>query len=339
MSIRINQVDDRIPFIGESSLAESFSALVETDTQAGNVSVGTAEWRQIVNTNGRYWVIKEAPHRANRPGLDQAKPMTPRDAPIFFDNVLAKKQQSWVTLTVEGIELVALTNPNPHLPYGVTLAWRAPERQTWNGGNFEETRARVGMITTVGAALAERLPGSVLGYNNLDAGPSLPQLHLNLGSRPAGMELFPIEGEILSQAAQNQIHVFALDQNREYPAPAVIVRGTADSIADALSSAVLAWATEPGRTGNLMFLGPHHGQPLTGVFWPRVSTWQRAPGFRSGAIAFCELAGLFVVSHPSDIEDVERGAFDYRHFWRVLRSTVSPIAREFGPKNWLGEHA
>ena len=58
---------------------------------------------------------------------------------------------------------------------------------------------------------------------------------------------------------------------------------------------------------------------VTALFWPRISTWRRAPGFESGEIAVLELAGYFILSHENDLAGVANGTYGYRHFWRVLR--------------------
>lgn len=324
MSCRITAADPRIPLQPGTPLVEAAKRLVQTDRQNGLIDDG-AEWRQVPDDRDKSFAAQRALGRAGRPKSTPDHPMTPSEAPIFLENVLAKGKQGWLRVDIDGREWAALASPTPVLPGAITFTPVDPTFQSWRGNAAECAPSSVYSLLRAGTTLAVALPDSVIGFNNHRAGDSLPQQHLNGGSRPLGLDWLAIEQAILGQPAIKEGVPVLWNNSRLYPVPAVIACGSGEFVANALTDAVLTWDTRDGRTGNLLFLGPHLGRPLTGVFFPRVSTWQRAVGFRSGAIAFCELAGVFVVSDSDEFDQIERGIYDYMHFWRALRSVAPPV--------------
>jgi hypothetical protein len=324
MKCQIAQADPRIAVQPGTPLAEALKRLIQTDRLNGLID-DSAEWRQVPDSSGKSFAAQQALGRAGRPKSTPDHPMTPSEAPIFLKNVLAKGKQGWLQFDIDGQDWVALASPQPVLPGAITFTPACPTFQSWNGNAAECGRGSVYSLLHAGTTLAEALPDSVIGFNNHHAGDSLPQQHLNCGSRPPGLDWLAIEQALLGES-QIKEGVPALWSNpRLYPVPAVIACGSGEFVANALTDAVLNWDTRDGRTGNLLFLGPHLDRPLTAVFFPRVSIWQKAVGFRSGAIAFCELAGVFVVSDRDEFDQIERGIYDYMHFWRALQSVAPPV--------------
>jgi len=324
MSCRIKAVDPRIPLPPGTPVPEATKRLLQADRQNGLIS-DAAEWRQVPDNTGKSFAAQQALGRAGRPKSTGERPMTPSEAPIFLKNVLAKGKQGWLRIDIDDREWAALASPTPVLPGAITFTPVDPTFQSWRGNAAECLRENVYSLFHAATTLAAALPDSVIGFNNHWAGDSLPQQHLNSGSRPPGLDWLAVEQAILSQPAIKEGVPVLWNDPRLYPVPAVLACGSGEFITNALTDAVLTWDTRDGRTGNLLFLGPHLGRPLTGVFFPRVSTWQRGVGFRSGAIAFCELAGVFVISDGDEFDQIERGIYDYMHLWRALRSVAPPV--------------
>lgn len=324
MNCRINAADPRIAVQPGTPLAEAARLLVQLDRQNGLIA-DDAEWRQVPDDMERSFVAQKALSRASRPKSAPDHPMTPREAPIFIENIVAKGKQGWLQFGIDGREWVALASPQPVLPGAITFTPVDPTFQSWRGNAIECSRNNVYSLIHAGTTLALVLPDSVIGFNNHRAGDSLSQQHLNCGARPVGLDWLAIEQAIMVQQTIEEGVPTLWDNPRLYPVPAVIACGSSEFVTNSLAEAVLKWDTLDGRTGNLLFLGPHLGRPLTGVLFPRVSTWQKAVGFRSGAIAFCELSGVFVVTESDEFDQIERGVFNFNQFWRALRSVAPPV--------------
>jgi hypothetical protein len=183
MNCQITAADPRIPLQPGALLVEAAKRLVQTDRKNGLIDDG-AEWRQVPNERDKSFAAQRALGRAGRPKSTPDHPMTPTEAPIFFGNVRAKGKQGWLQLDIDGLEWAALASPTPVLPEAITFTPVDPTFQSWRGNADECAHDSVYSLLHAGTALAVALPDSVIGFNNHLAGDSLPQQHLNGGSRP-----------------------------------------------------------------------------------------------------------------------------------------------------------
>jgi hypothetical protein len=191
----------------------------------------------------------------------------PRDSPIFFGSVRAAGRQCWVRFESASAELVALANPNPHLPgtVNVTTAWEHPQLLRLSASSGKD--ATSGAWTDLAVALSEDLPGRYVSFNGPWAGNSLDQFHFSVNNPPEGMGLLPIEDAINRERAKDPRAVMALNS---YPAAAVVFVGKPTRVAEQIARAIESWMSTPQRTGNGMVRSVDG--ITTAVFWPRLST-------------------------------------------------------------------
>jgi hypothetical protein len=225
-----------------------------------------------------------------------------------------------------GTELVAYANPKPHMPGTVLITKIEADLQTWRADSPAATLARIRDLAKLLVALSGHLPDRYISFNNMYAGHSLNQWHVSVNTPPLGIEHWPVEQQIKREMFRSREGLLALGGSNSYPTPVFAAIGKPDSVAEKLVDAIVDWDTVPEATGNLTVVQHSQSGLMTGLFWPRVSTWRRAPGFQSGEIASLELAGYFLLSHESDLAGVASGKYSYWHFWRVLRSVADPRA-------------
>jgi hypothetical protein len=207
------------------------------------------------------------------------------------------------------------------MPGTVLITKVAEDLQSWRGSSPGETGKRVEALLELLLNLSLYLPAWRLSYNNIHSGQSLSQWHVCANVLPPGVEQLPVEREVEQHAVGKRDVVFALSECRNYPVPVFAAIGRHPYVVENVARAVCDWDLLPEATGNLMVHDPGNGLS-TGLFWPRVTTWRRAPGFRSGEIAVLELAGYFILSHKGDLTALASGKHMYRHFWSVLRSVA-----------------
>jgi hypothetical protein len=238
--------------------------------------------------------------------------------------VLAEERQSWVQLQSDGgqYSLIALANPNSHTTEEGGFVITTEELLDQHWGDASRIARNVRMATLLSSDLPERR----ISFSSADAGNSLWQFHLNVNRMPKGIRALPIERVFREHHADAASAAIGL--NGDYPAPCLCFRGNAAAVGEKMSKAISGWATAPERTGNFLVRTDVTGV-TTAFFWPRLSCWRRAPGWRSGEISFLELAGFFLVSDAEDERAVASGDIDHAHLWRVLLSISDEEAFAF----------
>lgn len=197
--------DARLNPAAMTSFIAALDHLADTDYALGNVAKALPDIVPIPWPGGaNEWLVNRQPHRASRPGAS-GKILRPRDAPIFLGNVLARGNQCWLRFRIGEVELVALSNPNPHLQRTITVTTLAEEHQTWRGANPVATRERIRKISGLAIALAAASPRRYVSFNGPYAGNSLPQFHFCLNQLPDSVAHFPIERVATVSARQPRL--------------------------------------------------------------------------------------------------------------------------------------
>jgi hypothetical protein len=330
MELAIQDADLRMKVDRTTTLAALLDIVVGLDTRLGNIAVSVCDMRQVVDPKGRdAWYVVNAQHRAKRPGVDRS--LQPEDSPILLDNVRAVGKQCWASFRLGDTPLVVLANPSPHVTGTVTIASLHADPQTWRADDARATPKRVRSVASLMTALAEHLPGRYVSFNNDGSGNSLSQFHISVNRHPEGVDELPIERAISLHRGHRSGGTWVLGLHDEYPLPTIVVAGNGSEVSHALAAAIVGWDTQPDRTGNVLVRATAGGE-IVATFWPRTRTWRRAPGFRSGEIAFMELSGCFVISNRADFAAVECGRYDYNHFWLVLQGVADRRAYDFAER-------
>jgi hypothetical protein len=327
VTFSIHDTDPRL-VIDTPTLAGLLDAVLALDSRLGNIAPSADHLKQIVDCTGRRaWYVIEALHRASRPGVGRRG--KPEDSPIFLDNVRTAGKQCWATFALGDARLVGLANPSPHVDGTLTITSMQADPQTWRAEAASATVARIKRILGLMVALAGRLPGRYVSFNNDGSGNSLSQFHVTVNRCPQGIDEWPVDRAIARHAHRGRNGRLILGPEGEYPVPTIVISGPDEAVVERMSQVIAEWDTQPDRTGNVIARRRPAEQAVTAVFWPRSRAWRYAPGFRSGEIAFMELSGCFVASNQDDVASIDCGKYDYRHFWRVLRAVADHRAFEF----------
>jgi hypothetical protein len=323
----ISSHDARLNPAAMTSFIAALDHLFDTDYGLGNVVEAVPDIVPIPwSAGGNEWLLNRQPHRARRPGGD-GRILRPRDAPIFLENVLARGKQCWLRFRIGEAELVALSNPSPHLKRTITVTTLAEEHQTWRATDRSASREKIRRLSGLAVKLALISPHRYVSFNGSDAGNSLPQFHFCVNQLPESVPRFPIE-RVTPAVQSNRLHMIGRCQ--EYPFACVAIEGSAGYVAQSLSAVIRSWDTESDRTGN--FMVRHDLDTTRAFFWPRMSSLRRSPEFASGEIAFMELSGFLLVSALEDLSALEVGSFSHERVCRILQSVCGREARDFAAR-------
>jgi len=212
------------------------------------------------------------------------------------------------------------------MPGTILITKVAEDLQTWRTGCRASTLRRIRELSGLLVELSTCVPGRYVSFNSLGAGHSLSQWHVSVNRPPHGLEKLPIEQNVELQSSRSRKGLLSLGQSDGYPVPVFIAIGPGEYITNGSCNVIADWDTLPAATGNLMVTKSQSGEMFTGLFWPRITLWRRAPGFRSGEIAALELSGYFPLSDEIDLAGVADGRYDYRHFWKALHATADQRA-------------
>ena len=235
-------------------------------------------------------------------------------------------RQLYVLVTVNGQPYLCLVNPFPLGDQHTTIASAAHEPQSWGPpgtpGRDEQIARRVLDLYGV----ARDLPETLVMYNGLDSGATLPE-HLHFHAiRRSPEDRLPIQQAadeaLQSGTVQLRMHaasgsfVEIVDDSDVFPL--AFARGIGLDGARAIAGLLQRWVDlVPDASANL--LAVREQEEIAIYFVPRVRRFSRAPGME-GIPGSLEVAGEVVFSSPDEAARLARNEIAYETLWGMLRS-------------------